>query len=288
MAAMRRKRNREVLLRTSHKSTTNRRVKRYRNRFLRVFRSFSFIRTLFKNLRGGIIFISVVVAMALFVVFALFSPYFGIKKITIQRDNPQFDIERIEQSLSDYYGENLLFVNTNTVKELLQTNFPEFKSIEISEKWPSEMILKIEIAKPAVVLFHTDTASYVYGSDTGIVLPGEVNSPDLLQIDVYQHPSILDVYTRILQPDEYQKIIEGKTFLEENLGLPIKKIDYYYAAQEIHFVSRGDMKIWVDIDQDLMPQLLKLVYSREEIKLDTDKFKHIDLRIPNQLFWQPI
>lgn len=276
---------RSIVLREPSNSNKTRR-KRTRNRILRFVSSFALLKSVLRSFRAGWVFFLLVGAMAVFVLFAAFSPYFEIQKINIERNNPQFDISQIDTLLVDYYGRNLLFVSYDEIRYILTTALPEIQNIKIDEKWPSELILTIDIAKPAVVFFHTDNATYAYGSDKGIILPGEVNNTELDQIDVYQYSAPFEKYNSILQPDEYKKIIETKAFLQNEIGLPIKKIDYYYSAREVHMISRGDMALWIDIEAELMPQLLKLIYASEEIKLSTAKFEHIDLRIPNQLFWK--
>lgn len=274
---------REFLLDSNQ--TRIRKPKKLRNRFLNILERVLLIRQIKKLFKTSIVVGILFSIMALFIVFAVFSPYFNLKKISVVRDNPDLDIERVEKVLEDFYGKNMLFLSQREVVSTLQESFPEFREIKVEENWPSEIILKITISPPLFNLLNTDTANFAVISADGVVLKEEPEE-DLPVIKVFQHENTIQLREKIMDKEDLQKIIRAENFLQQVVKLPLHATHLYWTAKELHLISTGEMAIWLDLQQEIEPQLQKLEESINEIGLYTNQFVHIDLRIPKQIFWK--
>ena len=121
-------------------------------------------------------------------------------------------------------------------------------------------------------------------TEDGIVLAEQADE-FLLTIKVYQHEKDILPREKFTTKEYLEKIQKGKTELEA-LELPVKEMRYMYNAREIHYISRNDMEIWVDLQLPIEDQIKKLKYGSKKIRLYSKEFHHIDLRIPKQIFWE--
>jgi len=259
--------------------------KKLRNRALNFVARFFFLRQLGKLFKTSILISVLFIVMGIFVVFAIFSPYFHLKKISVVRDNPNLDIEQIEKSLEEFYGKNLLFLSDASIREKLMSDFPEFRSLKTSEKWPSEMELQIVVSPPRFNLLNTETANFSVISEDGVILQEEPDE-NLPTIKVFQYEKPIQIRTKFLKKDDIEKIIIAEKFLEEEVELPLNATHLLWSAREIHLVSQQEMEIWIDLELPVEEQLQKLILSQEQIGLYSKSFEHIDLRIPKQIFWK--
>lgn len=274
---------REFLLDSNQ--TQTRRPKKLRNRFLNILERLLLIRQI-KNLFKASIMVGILLSvMAIFIIFAVFSPYFNLKKITVVRDSPNLDVEQIDKILENFYGQNLLFLSQPELIKNLQETFPEFREIKIKENWPSEINLEITISPPLFNLLNTETANFSVISEDGVVLKEEP-AEDLPVIKVFQHENIIQLREKIMTKEDLQKIIKAENFLQQVTKLPLHATHLYWTARELHLISTGEMQIWIDLQQPIEAQLQKLEEAVNEIGLYTNRFEHIDLRIPKQVFWK--
>lgn len=274
---------RELLLEQNQSS--RKKPKKLRNKALNFLARFFFLRQLGKLFRASILVSMIFVVMAFFVFFAVFSPYFHLKKISIVRDNPNLDVQQIERSLEGIYGQNLLFLSDSVIREKLFADFPEFRSVEVVENWPSEIELRIVVSPPRFNLLNTETANFSVVSEDGVVLQEEPNE-DLPTIKVFQYEKPIQVRQKFLTKRELDKIITAELFLKEETDLPLHATHLLYVAHELHLISRQEMEIWIDLSLPVEDQLRKLLFSRDQIGLSSRNFEHIDLRIPKQIFWK--
>ena len=221
-----------------------------------------------------------------FIIFATASPYFDLKKISVVRDSPSLSVEEIERVLNEFYGQNLLFLQHERVRSILREEFPEFREIDITEKWPSELELRITVSPPFLNLLNTETANFSVISLDGVIL-AENPDENLPVVKVFQHEKPILPRQKFLEKKILERIGEAEELLKTQLGLQINAVHLLYAANEVHFISRGEMAIWIDLALPIKPQVQKLVFAADKIGLHTRFFDHIDLRIPKQVFWKP-
>ncbi len=274
---------REFLL--SKPSQQKRRTKKVRNRFLNILSRFLFVRQISRLFRTSVLFSILFSLMALFIIFALATPYFHLKKISVVRDNPNLDVVQIEKSLEEFYGKNILFLAHKSIREKLSTDFPEFRDISVHENWPSEVELHIIISPPKFNLLNTESANFSVISEDGVILQEEPDE-NLPVLKVFQYEKPILVRQRFLEKEELERIEQSERILQEEIKLPLRASHLYWMAKELHLISQGGMAIWIDLAQPIEPQMRKLELSANEIGLYSNRFEHIDLRIPKQIFWK--
>ncbi len=237
-----RNRRRHFLLESNQR--TSLKSKKNRNRalnFLYRILGFKRILKLFKaSFFLGFLFFS----MTGFTIFAIFSPYFNLKKISVVRDSPNLEVEKIEENLSDFYGKNLFFLVHDEIRTKLFSVFPEFREIGVSEKWPNTIKLKIKISPPKFTILNVETANFSVVSEDGIIL---TQQPDerLPVLKVLQHNAPILHREKIFEKTTIAKIeLVQKLFLE--LKMPIKETRYLHNAREIHLITKNDTEIWID------------------------------------------
>jgi hypothetical protein len=56
----------------------------------------------------------------------------------------------------------------------------------------------------------------------------------------------------------------------------------------MHLVSDAGTAFWFDLRAEPLQQARKINLVSDEINLYTQALEHVDLRIPNQVFWKPL
>ena len=265
------------------------RPKRVRNKFLNTFTKVLVFKNIlqwfkWKNIGGFALF-----CMAGFIVFALGSPYFKLKNVNVNRNNPNIDIEVIQTQLESFYGENLLFLSKPDIEQSLRETFPEFETITITDKWPDTISISIDIAPATFLLVNKADATFYTLTDKGVVLPSDTKEPesDLPSIELHQYPKPIQVRTSILAQDEIEFIQKTQEFVRTELKLTPKETKYLWAARELHIVVQEATELWFDITHPVEEQTQRLLWALDEIKFYSRPPQHVDLRIPSQLYWAP-
>ncbi len=225
--------------------------------------------------------------MAFFVGIAVLSPLFKVNTFTVERSSPFVDSVLVEEKLQTFHGTNLIFLRHSDIIAALTETMPELRDIEITEDWPRSLIIQVGAAKPMYNIFNTETANFSVISENGIVLQTQsIEGLPVIKIHQRQEPMILR--ERVLTAEQLQQIDEAEGFLDTDLRLPINSVEILLEANELHIVSRDGMVIWIDLSYPIEEQLQKLQAAEKKIKLYTDRFDHIDLRLPDQIFWEAI
>lgn len=221
-----------------------------------------------------------------FVAFAIISPYFELKKINIKRDNPNINAQKVEIALNNFYGKNLLFLKKNDIQKTLQKFFPGFEEVQIKEIWPDAIEMQIKTSSPSFNILNQETANFSIIAENGSILESGADK-FLPTIKVFDYKKVITPHQQFTSKEILEKIITANNLLDQKLMLPIKEIQFYPVAQELHLISKDDMEIWLDLNSSIALQMEKLEISANRIGLYRTPLKHIDLRIPNQLFWAP-
>lgn len=261
-------------------------TKRWRNRFLSMLSRVLMLRKIVSLFRVSWIFILIFVCMGGFIVFALFSPYFQIKRIEVIRNDATIDPQEVLQVLQPLYGTNLLFLQYADVEVPLKKHFPEFRSVDVHERWPDEVELEIEVSPALMSLLHVDRANFWTISEDGVILE-EAPRDNLPLLKLEQYDKEISLREQFTDAQTLQTIMEARTFIAQELKLPVNEVRYLPTAHEVHIISRDNMQIWIDLRSDLNEQLKKLLFAPKDMGLYEKPIEHIDLRIPNQLFWLP-
>lgn len=280
-----RTRNRRKHFLIDSNQRTRQKPKKIRNRTLNLLAKVLFLRQIFKLFKTRFLLFLFIGSMVGFIAFALLSPYFEVKKITVDRDNPHIDVEAIEQVLKNIKGQNLILVNYDDIRQSLHQNFAEFRDIEISEQWPNELILKINISPARFNVFNQETANFSVMSEDGVILPQDAQE-ELEVIKIFDLPRDLLSGENFLTPNQVQKILTLQGLMNGQVKIPIVQRHFYPVAQELHLISQEGTAFWFDLRLDSESQIRKLELSASEINLFSSRLEHVDLRIPGQIFYQ--
>ncbi len=275
---------RSLLLDSSRKRRISRKT-RVRNKFLNIFAGFSGLKNLKNIFRWSVLAGLIFTGMAGFLLFAIFSPYYELKKISVVRNNETIPAEVVQNISSKFLGKNMFFLRKEEIKNLLREKFPEINKIEITDKWPSEIEINLELSPAKYTIFDEKSANFASITASGIVI-SENSTDGLPVIKVLQYDKPLKVHTRFVSADWLEKINLAEELLREEIKLPIREIRLLMKAREVHFVTNNDSVIWIDLEQSIPQQIKKLVLAEGKIKLYSKQFTHIDLRIPKQIFWE--
>lgn len=266
--------------------TVRKKPKTHRNRALNVVAKFKIIRQFGRFLRGSTLLTLACSFMFLFTLFAVFSPYFDLKKVEVKRNSPHIDVEAVENLMKDFYGQNLLFLPQDEAKTLLLETFPEFRTVTLKEAWPDSLIITIDLSPPFYQILNEHDATFSVLSEDGVVLRQEATEGlPLLKVKSYDQPLVAgESFTT-------GEVLEDITYLRElfadSLKITVAEIRYLPLAYEAHLVSSKGTAFWFDLRADVAQQARKIDLVSDEINLYTQKLEHVDLRIPNQVFWKP-
>ncbi len=278
-----RHRRRSFLIDTNQSIRSSNR--KFKSRFFAFLLQFRFLKNIPQIFQFSVLKTIIIVFMVSFIAFSFFSPYFDIQKISFTRDNPSLNIEKMETIVEPYYGTNMLLFQSRELESLLLSEFSELRTVTIKEKWPSELEIQMVMSPPFVNIFNEETANFWVVSEDGIILQmGADESLPTIAIRQYTKP------IRIGEPFIEQSVLESfflvQEFLQQELNLPIQSIIYFLISREVHFITESNIALWIDVSQDVLPQIQKLKLADERIGLYSDSFEYIDLRIPDQIFYK--
>ena len=153
--------------------TVRKKPKTARNRALNTLAKLRFFRQFGSLLKASTLLTLACAFMLLFTLFALFSPYFDLKKVEVKRDNPHLDVQAVENLMAEFYGQNLLFISQSTIEERLLETFPEFREVKLSEHWPDSLVVEVVLSPPFYQVLNEFDATFSVLSEDGVVLRQE-------------------------------------------------------------------------------------------------------------------
>lgn len=265
--------------------TVRKKPKTARNRALNVMAKLRFFRQFKTLFKGSVILTLACAFMLMFTLFALFSPYFDLKQVEVKRDNPHLDVGAVENLMAEFYGQNLLFISQSDIKERLLKTFPEFREVRIKESWPESLVLEIELSPPFYQVLNEYDATFSVLSEDGVVLRQEATE-GLPVLKILNYEQSLSSGEKFATAQVLQHITRLREIFAEDLKIDVAEIRYLPTAYEVHLVSDNDAAFWFDLRSDIEQQARKVELVSDEINLYTQPLEHVDLRIPNQVFWK--
>ncbi len=209
-----------------------------------------------------------------------------MKTILVERTSPFADPLMVEEVLQEAFGEaNLLFLDERDLRAVLQQKMPELEDIKMSINWPRTLEVTVGTARPAYNIFDTASANFSVIAETGVVLAIQAVE-GLPTIRVTQKEAPILQRQRLFTEEQLQKIQLAEEVVDAELRLSLKATEVLFAANELHLVMQDDMVLWLDLSRSIEEQLRKLKSAEQKIQLHRDSFDHIDLRIPEQIFWE--
>ena len=83
------------------------------------------------------------------------------------------------------------------------------------------------------------------------------------------------------------KVTLAESIMVNQIKIPVTERRLYPLARELHLVADSGTVFWLDLQLDIENQLKKIEYGANRIGLINASIEHVDLRIPNQLYWKP-
>lgn len=289
------------MLARTHFKTPDRRARRKKERRMRFMKQCSrFFSTMASEFRAwvviglGTILTSVLLAL-------LFSPFFDVRQIHIQRQDPRIDPADVQQVLAPLFGERLLLVTKGQVVSMLQTQYPDIDSIEMVKNYPSTLsvLIKLEPVVARVVIDDSDTSeltqsggligsgSYAYITRSGffvqspIKLSGSTPIPILRFTDWGLRPQN---GTRVILPEFIENVFSARDILRTEFGLVTLDIVIYVRAQEFH-IRTNKTTIWFDLQHPLSVQFQRFRQFLKTLSLESAK-EYIDVRIADKIIFR--
>lgn len=267
--------------------TVRKKPKTTRNRALNALAKLRFFRQFGSVFKGSTLLAIACFLMLMFTLFALFSPYFDLKRVEVKRDSPHLDVQAVENLMSEFYGQNLLLISQAEIQERLLRTFPEFREVRLIEDWPEALVVEVVLSPPFYQVLNEFDATFSVLSEDGVVLRQEATE-GLPVLKIMSYDQSLKSGEKFASAQVLNDITALRAFFAEDLKIPIEEIRYLPIAYEVHLVSESKTAFWFDLRADTVQQARKIDLVSDEIDLYTDTIEHVDLRIPNQVFWKPL
>jgi hypothetical protein len=266
--------------------TVRKKPKATRNRALNTLAKLHFFRQFGALFRASALLTIACIIMLSFTLFAVFSPYFNLRQALVTRDNPHIDVQAVENLIGEFYGQNLLFISKTEISERLLETFPEFREVKLTEKWPNTLEVEVTLSPPYYQVLNEFDATFSVLSEDGVVLRQEA-AEGLPVIKLIKYEQSLQSGEKFADAALLQDITYLRDFFTEELKITIDEIRYLPIALEVHLVSDNGTAFWFDLRAEVEQQARKINLVADEINLYTQTLEHVDLRIPNQVFWKP-
>jgi len=223
----------------------------------------------------------------------IFSPYFYLKTINIDRDDNEkdfIDLNISYNSVSSYRNKNIIFLDKSNISEQIINYQKNIYRVDINKQFfPPKLDIKLWSYKPS---FYTEFnwKKYVV-MENGVFIPANVSlMKDLKEIKLSLSRSSLEFidYKILIKESYLKKIVSLKKLLVNNIPwVKISKIYYFEKEREVHFDINDNVKLIFDINAEGDEQMKKLVvFNKEHIDLTkTNSVYYIDLRIANKIFY---
>ncbi len=187
---------------------------------------------------------------------------FDLKKIEIE-NNFLLNKQEIKKSLAPIYGENLIFLNTSQIKNILMDN-TYIESFNIKKKYPNTLKIKIFEKKPIVILLNKRSKFYLS------------EKLDLIEFKKFQNYSDLPyVYGN---KDQFKDLYLNL----KKINFPIKLIRKYTLYElnrwDIETIDKKIIKLPKKNYTDSLENYLNLKKTN-----NFKKYSVFDYRIKNQL-----
>ncbi|MDD4151441.1 MAG: FtsQ-type POTRA domain-containing protein [Candidatus Gracilibacteria bacterium] len=217
----------------------------------------------------------------------LFSSYFSVQKIYIERTDDLTNINLAYKAVEDLYGDSLFLMDENDVMAKIQSYQKNLKTINIRKMFPDSLKIDITSYKGAfnTKLFDRD---YIV-TNNGILVPIK-NDSKLKYINIhFKDKDTLGIvdYKDILNGDDIVTANKIITKINNSIfDLKIENIDFFPIEKEIHINSDLKTKFIYDLAGNVDEQIAKTSSFFEKYRdLYKSGLNYIDLRIPEKIFY---
>ncbi|MCX6807744.1 MAG: FtsQ-type POTRA domain-containing protein [Patescibacteria group bacterium] len=217
------------------------------------------------------------------------SPYFQIQKIKTSGQTA-FTSDNATALLSSFLGQNIFFVNTNSIIAKIHEQYPTIKNLSISRELPDTIMISADDFRIAWVLtqvgsgamgrYLLNTAGFVSGPATS---ENAIGFP-LLELHTNKK---LSAKTEVLSPIILEKIQVLANNIKSRFNQKVLKFKIIETAREVHLLLDNNWVLRFMLDQDLDKALNGLAEALRGQNISKLNFEYIDLRIPDKVFFKP-
>lgn len=211
-----------------------------------------------------------------------FSSYFKVKEIKILDDlleSESLGLE-IKSNLKSSLGKNIIFIDTNDLKETLLDSYPEIEEVQVEKDYPSKITIEFSqypLVANVVNESSTMKKNYIINS-IGYAMKEDLESTNLPYI-IVETDEPLNPESPIIEANKLRYILETIIYFEDKFGMRVVEVVYKKTPREIHLLTERDFNIWLDMQNPADEQLKKLKKALVKLDIYTEDLQYIDLRI---------
>lgn len=233
---------------------------------------------------------------------ASFSPLFEVREIRLVRSDRRVDAELVQRSLKPLFGQHLLFLTQKHVLPLLETSVPDVRTATIDKRYPSTLILRLELEPIVALLEIVDPTGAVSPAVTGtgadalgdyLTADGTyvTYSPFLVQsgtgiavvriVDWGVRP---EPWKHLLDIEVLERIAQAEQMLRIQFDESISQRVVYLRSREFH-VQTSRHSLWFDMRSPVAEQVDRYRLFLESAGVDAARV-YVDLRLQDRIVYR--
>ena len=241
-------------------------------------------------------------AIALVVAVALFSPLLEIREIRLVRTDRRVDVERVQRSLKPLFGKHILFVTPKDVIPLLATSVPDLRKATIDTRYPSTLILRLDVQSIVARLEIVDPSGVVstVTAGTGADAMGDYLTSDGMYVT---YPSSLvqsgtgtavvrivdwgvrpEPWKHLLDIEVLERIAQAEQMLQGQFDEQVRQRVVYLRSREFH-VQTSKLSLWFDMRSPVAEQIERYRLFLES-KGKAAASTYVDLRLQDRIVYR--
>lgn len=212
---------------------------------------------------------------------ALFSDFFTVSKITLEKNGNAVSGTELAPFLDKLKGKNILFVNTESLKKEIEQTFKnQVLLVNTKKSYPHRIIVKVE-EYPAILNLHAvageKTQKFVV-NQIGYAILENADQKDL-PVLVWRTDKPISRKSVIIEPAKLNPIAEAYSKFTAMFGIKISAGEWHKIERELHLKTEKNFYLWIDLTADIDQQLAKLKHSLPKLDIYNEPLEYIDLRI---------
>ncbi len=222
-------------------------------------------------------FIALVFGVSIFLSYYTFDKVFSIKRIEVHSESKTTPVIR---GIELYYRDNLVFLSKKKLDADLAKKNPQLKSIVSEKKFPSTIILTVEISQPFAAL-EVSQGGYFQLSADGRILEKIKHKPTVPLIIYSQKLNYMFFSPGDLI--EYSDLQAALYFLQktEEIGMRVDTIDI--AGRSMIRLNLKNRQILFTTEKDKNLQTYQMATIVKQFAITGHDFKVLDLRFDKPL-----
>lgn len=221
--------------------------------------------------------------LGLFIYASFFSNYLRVQHIVYAGGDQSYNA-LLEPVLQPFLGKHFFLIPVPNLERDILQKFPnDLQSIDVSRRLPGTLSVKYRPFPNAlnlVVKKENIQRKFILNA-RGIVTAEDSEDPALpyLTAPLNDFPKIR---SGIFDSELIAKMVTAYTVFTEKFGMKVPEVIYLKREREIHLRTEKGFSVWMDITQEIEPQLFKLKRALHKLDIYHQPLQYIDLRISGQ------